>query len=83
MPRFMDVHDGFNGVTQEQVEAAHRRDLEVQDSEGVKFVRWWADPAMGKVFCLAEGPSREAVAKVHAQAGHPTDQIYELALEGE
>ena len=83
MPRFMDVHDGFSNVSQEQLEAAHRRDLEEQEPEGVKFIRWWGDPATGKVFCLAEGPSREAVARVHTKAGHPTDQIFELTLEGE
>ena len=83
MPEFMDVHTGFNGATQADVEAAHRRDLELQDTEGVRFKRWWGDPQSGMVFCLSEGPNREAVAKVHAQAGHPTEQIYELSISGE
>ncbi len=83
MPQFMDVHDGFHGVTQEQVEAAHRKDLEVEAAEGVHFKRWWADPTTGKVFCLAEGPSKEAVLRVHEKAGHPTDEIYEVSLGGE
>jgi len=83
MPEFMDVHDGFVGATAEQLEAAHRADLECQGAESVRFVRWWADPASGKVFCLSEGPSREAVSRVHARAGHPTDAIYELLLSSE
>jgi hypothetical protein len=83
MPEFMDVHDGFIGVTQADVEAAHRKDLEIQDGERVQFKRWWGDPVSGKVFCLSEGPSREAVARIHERAGHPTEQIYELSLSGE
>ena len=31
MATFMDVHDGFFGVTAEQLAEAHRRDLEIQD----------------------------------------------------
>ena len=34
MPEFMDVHDGFFGVTQEQVDAAHRKDLEIEALSG-------------------------------------------------
>ena len=83
MPQFMDVHDGFIGATREQVDAAHRADVEIQDAEGVRFIRWWADPVSGKVFCLSEGPSRAAIGRVHAQAGHPTEAIYELSLSGE
>ena len=41
----------------------------------VVFQRWWADPATGKVFCLSEAPNKEAVLRVHAKAGHPTEQI--------
>ena len=36
MPMFMDIHGGFYGVTQEQVEAAHRADLEIEAAEGSK-----------------------------------------------
>jgi hypothetical protein len=83
MPEFMDVHDGFVGVSKEQVEEAHRKDLAIEAGEGVHFKRWWADPATGKVFCLSEGPNKEAVMRVHEKAGHPTDQVYELKLSGE
>ena len=77
---FMDVHDGFIGVTQEQLEAAHDLDLAIQAEEGVSFDKAWLDPVSGKVFCLARGPSREAVMRVHARAGHPTDQVYQLPI---
>lgn len=83
MPLFMDVHEGFFGVSQQDVEGAHQKDLAVEASEGVHFHRWWADPATGKVFCLSEGPTKDAVLRVHAKAGHPTEEIYEVSLAGD
>ena len=81
MAKFMDVHDGFVGVTGEQLADAHNRDLEIEDSEGVHFERAWLDPELGKVFCLATGPSKEAVMRIHERAGHPTSQVYALTHE--
>ena len=46
MPTYMDVHDGFVGVSQEQFEEAHRRDLEVQGEEGVSYDHAWLDPRL-------------------------------------
>lgn len=81
MAKFMDVHSGFFGVTQEQLAEAHARDLEIEGDEGVHFERAWLDPDSGKVFCLATGPSRDAVMRIHARAGHPTAEVYELSVE--
>ena len=81
MKRFMDVHDGFFGVSAEQLAVAHQADLDIQDEEGVVYEHAWLDPEAGKVFCLATGPSREAVMRIHDRAGHPTPQVYEIALE--
>lgn len=81
MPQFMDVHSGFFGVTRQQLGDAHARDLEIQADERVRFERAWLDPTAGKVFCLATAPSREAVMRVHARAGHPTTEVYELQIE--
>lgn len=81
MTRYMDVHDGFVGVTAQQLEAAHARDLAIEGKEGVHFEHAWLDPESGKVFCLSTGPSKEAIMRVHERAGHPTDQVYELAVE--
>jgi hypothetical protein len=33
------------------------------------------------VFCLASGPSKEAVMRIHERAGHPTGEVYELTVE--
>ena len=81
MAKFMDVHSGFFGVTQAQLQEAHDRDLAIQADEGVVFERAWLDPESGKVFCLATGPSREAVMRIHERAGHPTPEVYELPIE--
>lgn len=81
MPRFMDVHNGFFGVTAQQLAEAHQRDLAIQDEEGVVYERAWLDPTSGKVFCLATGPSKEAVMRIHERAGHPTPEVYEIAVE--
>jgi hypothetical protein len=81
MAQFMDVHSGFVGVTAEQLKEAHERDLAIEGAEDVHFVRAWMDPELGKVFCLATGPSKEAVMRVHERAGHPTPEVYALTVE--
>ena len=81
MARFMDVHTGFIGVTAQQLKEAHERDLAIEGDEGVHFEHAWLDPERGKVFCLATGPSREAVMRIHERAGHPTREVYELTVE--
>ena len=80
MPEVMDVHDRFYEVSQHDAEAAHHKNLEVEASKGARFTRWWANPSTGKVFCLSEGPNKEAVRRVHRKAGHPTEEFYEVSL---
>ena len=81
MAMFMDVHSGFVGTTQEELDAAHSADLKIEAEEGVHFERAWLDPEQGKGFCLSTGPSKEAVQRIHERAGHPTTEIYELTTE--
>ncbi|MGA7205302.1 MAG: SCO4226 family nickel-binding protein [Specibacter sp.] len=78
MPEFMDVHNSMKGISAEDLKAAHDADLANQDAEGVVFKNAWADPVSGKVFCLSEGPSAEAVQRVHERAGHTADEIHEI-----
>jgi hypothetical protein len=42
MPIFMDRHD-MRGATAENVAEAHRKDLEIQDRYGVKYMTYWDD----------------------------------------
>ena len=65
----------------EQLADAHQRDLAIQDDEGVVYEQAWLDPESGKVFCLATGPSKEAVMRIHERAGHPTPEVYEITVE--
>jgi hypothetical protein len=81
MATFMDVHDGFVGVTGPQLREAHERDLAIERDEGVHFEKAWLDPEIGKVFCLSTAPTREAVMRIHERAGHPTAEVYELSVE--
>lgn len=80
MPQFMDVHTSMVGVTSEQLLEAHRADVDIQGQEGVDFKQAWADPKTGHVFCLSEGPSAEAVQRIHERTGHPADEIHEITV---
>jgi hypothetical protein len=81
MPEYMDVHEGMTGITAEALAAAHQADLDIQDEEGVNFKHAWADPKTGKVFCLSEAPSAEAVKRIHKKAGHPTEAVFEVPVQ--
>lgn len=80
MPEFMDVHHGMVGITSEGLKEAHDADLAIQADEGVVFKQAWADPESGTVYCLSEGPSAEAVQRIHARAGHPFDEIHAVPV---
>ena len=80
MPQFMDVHTSMVGVTSEQLMAAHQADVDIQADEGVTFKQAWADPTTGHVFCLSEGPSAEAVQRIHERAGHRADEVHEITV---
>jgi class 3 adenylate cyclase len=67
MPYYMDRHD-LTGMTAAEVSDAHLMDLAAQDKYGVRYVTYWFDYERGSAFCLASGPSRQAVIDVHAEA---------------
>ncbi|MEW2354041.1 SCO4226 family nickel-binding protein [Spirillospora sp. NPDC029432] len=78
--KFMDVHRNMQGISSDDLSAAHEADLAIERDEGVHFERAWADPESGTVYCLSEGPSAEAVQRIHERAGHPADEIHRLTL---
>ncbi|MEV5484887.1 MULTISPECIES: SCO4226 family nickel-binding protein [Streptomyces] len=80
MPKFMDIHRGMEGLTADQLKAAHQADLAIEAQEGVHFEHAWADPDSGDVFCLSEAPSAGAVQRVHERAGHKADEIHPVPL---
>jgi Nickel responsive protein SCO4226-like len=81
--KFIDVHTDMKGIDRSTLIAEHAKDSQNEASEGVRFLHAWADPSSGKVFCLSEGPNKDAVLRVHQKAGHPTEEIYEVPIEVE
>lgn len=78
MPLFMDVHRNVDGNI-DDVKQAHERDVETQERYGVDYQRYWVDEDAGAVFCLFEGPTKEAGEKVHREAhGLTADEIFEV-----
>jgi class 3 adenylate cyclase len=78
MPLYMDRHDA-PGITPEELADLHTRDIEVQERHRVRYHTYWFDPANGSVFCLAEGPTKEALEAVHQEAhGQLASTIVEL-----
>jgi class 3 adenylate cyclase len=64
----MDRHE-FAAVTAADIAAAHLKDLAVQGQFGVQFLNYWFDEERQHAFCLAQGPSGEAVEDAH-RASH-------------
>ena len=81
MAMYMDIHD-LPGATPEDVAKAHLKDLEVQGSHGVEYIKYWLNPKQGKVFCLCTAPSAEAADAVHrASHGLAAARILEVTPE--
>lgn len=79
MPLYMDIHKHIPGLTAEAVEGAHAKDLEMGNKHGVQYLKYWYDEGSGKVFCLANAPSKEAAIAVHREAhGLLADEITEV-----
>jgi class 3 adenylate cyclase len=63
----MDIHE-LPGVTAEDVAKAHLADLEIQGKHNVEYIKYWANEACGKVFCLVNAPTADAASQVHREA---------------
>ena len=64
----MDIHESLGGASPEDVAAAHKRDLEMQDAYGVRWLTYWFNDAGGKAFCLVESPDAETAVACHKEA---------------
>lgn len=66
---FLDIHDlGPGNVSPAAVAEAHKKDLQAQGAYNVNFINYWVDEKSGKIFCLSEAPSAEAVINCHKNA---------------
>lgn len=80
MAIFMDRHD-LKGTTAAEIAEAHRKDLEIQDQYGVKFLTYWFDENRGTTFCLVDAPDKDTAQCVHREAhGHVAGEVVEVAL---
>jgi len=78
MPLYMDIHT-LPGATAEVIAEAHIKDVQMQDRYGVRYLRYWVDEKLGKVFCLVDAPDAEAASTVHREAhGLVADEIFEV-----
>jgi hypothetical protein len=82
---FLDVHElGPGKVTAAALAGAHQKDLAVQGKYGVDLKAYWLDEKAGKIFCLAEAPSAEALNSVHREAhGLLARQIMEVTADND
>jgi AraC-like DNA-binding protein len=79
MPLFMDYHKGLSASV-EDVKRAHIADEAVQNKYGVVYHQFWVNEEDGTVFCLMEGPDKEACAAVHREAhGNVACSVVEVA----
>jgi hypothetical protein len=77
MPLFMDVHTLGSPVALIDAEQCHAADVQTQSRYAVTYLKYWVDPAAGKMFCLVEAPDADAAASVHREAhGLIADEIF-------
>ncbi|MCV9385935.1 nickel-binding protein [Reichenbachiella ulvae] len=81
MPLFMDIHTvDSDQFTAEDVVKAHMEDLAVQDRFDVKQLKYWVNEKAKTIFCLMEGPDKEACNQVHLQShGNTACNIIEVS----
>ena len=80
MALFLDIHTVEGGVSVEDVAQAHLKDLETQESYGVRYMRYWVDESAGKNFCLVEAANADDAHAVHREAhGLVADEIYSVS----
>ena len=60
---------------------AHRKDLEIQDKYGVKYMTYWFDAERCTGFCLVDAPDAATAAHVHREAhGEVASEIIPVDL---
>lgn len=80
MPIFLDRHD-MTGLTAADIAEAHRKDLEMQDRYGVRFLTYWFDQTRATAFCLIDAPDAKTAMRVHDEAhGDVAKHVIEVDL---
>ena len=68
MPIYMDYHPNVGDVTEDDIRAAHERDLAVQSKYGVRFLTYWFNQPDRQSFCLVDSPDEESAIACHKEA---------------
>ncbi|MCW9711900.1 DUF4242 domain-containing protein [Aliifodinibius salicampi] len=63
----MDIHY-VGEISVADIREAHIKDLEVQEKYGVTYHQYWYNKEVGTVFCLMEGPDKDACIATHKEA---------------
>jgi class 3 adenylate cyclase len=80
VPIFLDRHN-LTGLSAADIAEAHRKDLEVQERYGVRFLTYWFDEARGTGFCLIDAPDIQTAMRVHDEAhGAVAKDVIEVDL---
>lgn len=69
MPLYMDIHNvDTDNFSIEEVAKSHWEDLAIQEKFGVIQHKYWVDIQNKTIFCLMEGPNKEACNSCHEAA---------------
>jgi len=74
LTRFLDTHK-IGSFTEEQIEKLHKSPI---DNFGVKHINILYNYEADIMYCLLEGPNKEAVEKHHASLGSKCEWITEV-----
>jgi AraC-like DNA-binding protein len=81
MPLYMDIHTvDSDDFSVEDVVKAHMQDLAIQERFGVIQIKYWVNVDAKTLFCLMEGPNKEACNQVHKEShGNTACNIIEVS----
>ncbi len=81
MPLYMDIHTvDSETFSVEDVVKAHMEDLAIQERFGVVQLKYWVNVEAKTLFCLMEGPDKEACNQVHVEShGNTACNIIEVS----
>ncbi len=69
MPLYMDIHNVDTEVFSiEEIAKAHWEDISIQKKFGVIHRKYWVNLEAKMIFCLMEGPDKEACHTVHQES---------------
>lgn len=81
MPLYMDFHKlESSDISMEELDRVHSKDLAIQERYGVFELKYWMNLKAKNLFCLVQGPNKEACNEVHKQAhGNTPCNIIEVS----